>query len=160
MTKKTIIIPALSIVALLAMAAMSFAGPGYNQGRGGCGYANGGFAFYDNLTPEKQKAVDVIVDKYRTQQQDLRDQLWAKQATLEAMINGGNADEAKITKLIGQMRDIRTKMGANRDAMRAELEKETGIVLPNRGCGRGGFGPGTCYDNDGQGRGQGNGQRW
>lgn len=157
MSKKTITIPALSIVALLALTAMSFAGPGYGQGqgRGGCG-----FAFYDNLTPEKQQAVDSIVEKYRGEQQTLRDQMWAKHATLEAMTNGGNADEAKITKLISQMRDIRTKMQANRDAMRAELEKETGMVLPNRGNNRGKYGPGTCSNYDGQGRGRGCGNRW
>jgi len=164
MTRKNILITSLSIIALLAMASLSFAGQGHGRGYGhgymsgkGCGY--GVMSYYSDLTPEKQAAVDKIVEKHSAKQLELRDKMWAKHATLEAMINAGNADEAKISKLISEMSALRDQMWENRNALRTELEKETGIVMHNRSLGRGGYGPGTCYDSDGQGRGRGM-NRW
>lgn len=149
MTRKTTIISSLAIVALLGMAALSFAGPGYGPGYG-CG--GPGYGKYNDLTPEKQAAMDKIVGKYRARMIELRDQVWAKSATLEAMTNAGNADEAKISKLVSDISELRGEMWENRDAMTAELEKETGIRAYGRG-GRGGCGNGYYPGNGGRGPG-------
>lgn len=155
MNKKNVTITALAAVLVLSMAALALAGPGYGRGMGqGGGYHHNGM--YSQLTPEKQAAVDAIYAKYEPKFKELRTQMWTKHSTLQAMVNGGNADEKKIAALTSELTDLRDKIGDTRDAMRAEIEKETGIVALNgRGNGRGCSGGDCGY---GQGRGQGRGQ--
>lgn len=153
MNKKNITITALAAVLVLSLAAMAVAGPGYGRGHGG-GYHHNGV--YSQLTPEKQAAVDSIYNKYEPKFDELRTQMWTKHATLQALVNGGNADEKKIAGLTSELTKLRDQMWDTRNAMRAELEKETGIVAYNgRGQGRGCAGGDCGY---GQGRGQGRGQ--
>lgn len=157
MTKKNITITALAAVLVMAMTAISFAGPGY--GRGGCPGSGPGVG-YSQLTPEKQAAVDKIVESYSKQFTELRDQMWTKHATLQAMVNGGNADEAKIGKLTSEISGLRTQMWDLRDKMSAELEAETGIA----GFARGASCPGGGQRGQGrymqQGRGMGPGMMY
>ena len=154
MNKQNIAIAALAAFLVISMTAMAFAAPG--QGRG----ANRGNGFqcngaYSQLTPEKQQAVDVIFDKYEPKFDELRTQMWAKHSVLQAMVNGGDADEKKISGLVADITKLRDQMRDTRDAMRAELEKETGIV------GFGGRGRGGCgyVQGRGQGYGDGSGKR-
>jgi len=158
MTKKNITIAALAAVLVMAMSAVSFAGPGYGRGCDGSGPGVG----YSQLTPEKQAAVDKIVDSYSKQFTELRDQMWTKRATLEAMVNGGNADEKKIGSLVSDISGLRTKMRDLRDKMSDELEAETGIAGFARGASCPGFGPGGergegRYQQQGRGMGYGPG---
>lgn len=155
---KNITITAISALIILSMASMAFAyGPGQGRGMGrGDGYHHN--RAYSQLTPEKQEAVDAIYEKYSPKFDELRTQMWTNHSVLQAMINGGNADEKKIAKLTSEMTDLRDQMRDTRDAMRAELEKETGIVaFGGRGNGRG-YNGGDCGFGQGygQGRGQGN----
>ncbi|MEZ7198756.1 Spy/CpxP family protein refolding chaperone [Pseudodesulfovibrio karagichevae] len=151
MSKKHITIPALAAVLVLGMAAFAVAGPGhgYAGACGGPGYGPG--AAYSQLTPEKQAEVKAVADKYEPQFETVRNQIWAKRSVLQAMVNGGQADEKAITKLVTDISSLRNKMRDLRAAMSDELVKATGIT---------GFG--TCagygrgYDADdapGQGRG-------
>ncbi|WP_285905330.1 Spy/CpxP family protein refolding chaperone [Pseudodesulfovibrio pelocollis] len=146
MTKRNITTTALAAILVLALASWAVAGPGY--GRGGCG--GPGFSGqnpYAQLTPEKQAAVEAIFDKYRPQMEQLRDSLWTKHATMQAMINGGKADEKKLGALVAELRSLREKMGELRADMNDELTKETGIEAPFGRKGRGfgpGFGPDGC----------------
>ncbi|NDV18855.1 periplasmic heavy metal sensor [Pseudodesulfovibrio sp. JC047] len=150
MKKRNITITALAAVLVLSMAAVAMAGHGYGHGkRSGNGCAV--YGMYNQLTPEKQAAVDTIVDKYQPKMTAMRDQIRAKHTTLQAMVNGGNADEQKITALTKDISSLRDQMRDTRDAMHAELEKETGIVAFNE---RGRGYAGDCY---GQGRGAGHG---
>lgn len=149
MTKKNITITALAAVLTLSMVAFAFAGPGY--GRGGCG-GPGGNSAYSQLTPEKQEAVDKIVEKYSGQFQELRTQMWTKHSTLQAMVNGGQADEKKIGKLTAEVTELRDKMWDLRDKMSGELVKETGITAGNGFGACPAFGQASC---PGQGRGNG-----
>lgn len=135
MNRKNITITALAAVLVVAMAAMAYAGPGYGKGQRG----NSMNDIYSQLTPEKQAAVDSIFDKYQSKFSDLRDAMWAKQSTLQAMVNGGQADEKKITSLTKDISSLRKEMRDTRDEMRAELEKETGLVAfggAGKGCAR------------------------
>lgn len=167
MTRKNVTITALAAVLVLAMAAFAVAGPGYGRGNGGAcggpGYGPGNM--YSQLTPEKQAAVEKIFDKYTVKFSELRDQMWTKRATLQAMVNGGNADEAKIGQLTADISNLRQQMWDTRDAMAAELEKETGITAGN-GFGScpaygqascPGYGPGDNFDRGGRGQGRGRG---
>ncbi|QJB55425.1 Spy/CpxP family protein refolding chaperone [Pseudodesulfovibrio sp. zrk46] len=160
MTKKNITITALAAVLVMAMAAFSFAGPGYGKGYGrGCGGNGYGNSLYSQLTPEKQAAVDKIYEKYFGQFQELRTEMWTKHSTLQAMINGGNADEKAIGKLTADISKLRDKMVDTRQNMAAELEKETGVVVGNGfgSCPR--YGQESCPGyGSGQGRGMGQGQ--
>ncbi len=168
MTKKNITTMALSMVLVLAVAGFAAAGPGY--GRGACG-GQGPRGLYSQLTPEKQVAVDKIVESYRPKFDEVRTSLQAKHAVLQAMINGGQADEKKITKLTQDINTLRDRMVDLNKAMRDELTKETGLEMgvgrgfgPGNGqglnCGGPGSGPDNCPGYS-QGRGQrGGGPRW
>lgn len=152
MTKKNITITALAAVMILSMASFAMA-YGHGGGKGnGRGYHNQN-NYYNQLTPEKQEAVDAIYEKYRPKFDELRTEMLTKHSTLQAMVNGGDADEKKIGKLTADMAKLRDKMIDTRDSMFTELEKETGIVNFN-GRGNCGFGQGC---DRGMGRGMGRG---
>ncbi|OIQ49315.1 zinc resistance protein [Pseudodesulfovibrio hydrargyri] len=154
MSKNSFTISALAAVLVLGMAAFAAAGP--NAGRGFAGPCGGpGFgAAYSQLTPEKQAEVKAVVDKYQPQFEAVRNQIWAKRSVLQAMINGGQADEKAITKLVTDISGLRNKMRDLRGTMSDELVKTTGIAAfgacPGPGYGR-------DFDGDGpfQGRGMG-----
>jgi zinc resistance-associated protein len=141
MSKRSISISALAAVLILGMAAFAVAGP--NTGRGFAGPCGGpGYgAAYSQLTPEKQAEVKAVVDKYQPQFETVRNQIWAKRSVLQAMINGGQADEKAITKLVTDISSLRNKLRDLRGAMSDELVKTTGIAsfgtCPGPGYGRG-----------------------
>lgn len=144
MTKKTFTITALCAALVLAMAAWSVAGPGWGRG-GGCGGPGwGGQSGYSQLSPEKQQAVDKIYEKYTARFNELRTNMWSKHATLQAMVNGGDADEQKIAKLTKEITEAKDKMWQLRKDMSEELVAETGITA---GSGYGscpGYGQASC----------------
>lgn len=137
--KKHSFIVLAALAAVLALSAVSFAGPGYGHGRGpGMG------GFYDNLTPEKQAAVDKIFDKHQKKIFDLHEQYWAKSTELEALTASGKAERNDIQGLVAEMGKLRGQMHQEREALSNELSKETGVK----------FGPGMGYGmGPGMGRG-------
>lgn len=139
MTKKNITITAVAAVMLLAMAAVSMAGPYHGKGYGrGC--PGQGKGFYSQFTPEKQAAVDKIIESYRGRFDELRTEMWTKHATLQAMVNGGDANEEKIGGLTAELSALRDKMWSLHEKMTGELEKETGIEgFGGRGLGCAGY---------------------
>lgn len=159
MTRKTLIFSIVAI-AMLSMAAMAYAGPGY--GRGGCGgpgmgygqgYGHGyghGNGYYSQLTPEKQAAVDGIFDKYRAKQIALRDKARSTHIKLEALASSGNPDEKRIDELVAELTKVREQMWNNRAAMSKEIEAETGMRFDGRGRYGSGF---NCAYLDGDIRG-------
>jgi zinc resistance-associated protein len=124
------------------MAAFAVAGPNYGRGYvgacGGPGYGPG--AAFSQLTPEKQAEAKAVVDKYQPQFETIRNQIWAKRSVLQAMVNGGKADEKAITKLVTDISNLRNEMRDQRSAMSEELVKATGIAAfgacPGPGYGR------------------------
>ncbi|CCH48863.1 Spy/CpxP family protein refolding chaperone [Pseudodesulfovibrio piezophilus] len=141
--KKNITITALATVLVLGMAAMSIAGPGYGHGRRGACGGNGPNSAYSQLSPEKQAAADKIFQKYADQMSELRTAMWTKHSTLQAMINGGDANEKKIGKLTSEISELRDKMRDMRGQMGEELAQATGITFA------GGFGGCPSYGEDG-----------
>lgn len=124
-----------TVLALVSLSAFAMAAP-----RGGRGPA----AADPALTPEKQAAVAKIVDKHHVKLVDLREKIWAKQTELQALSRAGKAEKADIQNLIAEISKLRTSMNEERDALRAEIEKETGIKSYGRGYHRGGLGGGDC----------------
>ena len=161
MSTKHISISALAALLVLGMAAFAVAGP--NSGRGFAGPCGGpGYgAAYSQLTPEKQAEVKAVVDEFQPQFEAVRNQIWAKRSVLQAMINGGQADEQAITKLVNDISSLRNKMYDLRSAMSDKLVKTTGIAAfgtcPGPGYGRmyGDDGPGHGMRGHGMMRGQG-----
>jgi zinc resistance-associated protein len=151
MKKRSFIVMA-ALAAVLALSAVSFAGPGYGHGRGP------GMGFYDNLTPEKQAAVDKIFDKHHKKLVDLREQYWAKSTELEALTASGKAERADIQGLVADLSKVRVQMDQERETLFTELSKETGVKF-GRGMGYGpGMGAGGCGGmGPGMGRGMGPG---
>ena len=127
-------VTAVALVALVSMSAFAFAAP-----RGGRGPVGDPYAA---LSPEKQAAVNKILDKHHVKLQELRDQIWAKHTELQALSQSGKAERSDIQSLIADIAKLRTAMNSERDALRAELEKETGIKAFGRGYHRGGMGGG------------------
>lgn len=151
MTKKNITTTVMAAALILALSSWAIAGPG--SGRGGCGAPGWGQNPYAQLSPEKQAAADAIFAKYDGQIDEVRDALWAKHATMQALINGGKADEKKYATLVSEIRVLRDKMRELRASLDNELVKETGI-MPRAGRFGRGFGP-DCGSGYGPGCGQG-----
>ncbi|MBU1596781.1 MAG: periplasmic heavy metal sensor [Proteobacteria bacterium] len=144
----------ITVLALVSLSAFAIAAP-----RGGRGPA----AAEPALTPEKQAAVAKIVDKHHTKLVELREKIWAKHTELQALSQAGKAEKADIQNLIAEISKLRTSMNEERDALRSEIEKETGIKSYGRGYHRGGLGGGDCSGGGGDcprgGSGQGYGPR-
>ena len=181
MTKKNLSVTTMALMLVLAMAGFAAAGPGYGpgNGRGGCGAWGaqaGPQGWYGQLTPEKQAAVQKIFENYRPKFDEVRTSMQAKHNVLRAMVNGGQADEQKITKITQDISNLRDKMFNLRQALNNDLSKETGINVAQMGRGFGpgqgrnfncagsaGYGRGDCpgYNQGyGQGRGMRGGSRW
>lgn len=143
MNKKNMIVTGLAAMLVLAMAAWSVAGPGYGRGYGACGGPGYGSA-YSQLSPEKQAAADAIYEKYSAQYNELKTEMWTKHSTLQAMVNGGDADEKKIGKLTADITELRDKMYDLRKQMGDELTEATGITAGRGYGGCPGYGQSGC----------------
>lgn len=156
------LITLLAVAALVAFSAVAFAAP--RAGRASA-------AAQETLTPEKRAAVQKIFESHQDKLYELREQIWAKHAELQALSTSGKAEKADIQALIGDITKLRSAMHKERLAMRGEIEKETGVKAfgpggSHRGlggcgygpcCDDGGCAPGAGYHGKGFGRGMGQG---
>jgi zinc resistance-associated protein len=135
------IITTITVLALVSLSALAMAAP-----RGGRGPVA-----EPTLTPEKQAAVAKIVDKHHAKLVELREKIWAKHTELQALSRAGKAEKSDIQALIADISKLRATMNEERDALRAEIEKETGIKAYGRGYHRGGYGGMGAGDCSGSG---------
>jgi zinc resistance-associated protein len=148
------IVTLLAVAALVALSAVAFAAP------------RAGRAAQDALTPEKRAAVQKIFEAHQEKLYELREQIWAKHAELQALTASGKAERGDIQSLVGDIGKLRNAMHQERQAIRKEIETQTGI----KGFGPGGFhhgfggygyggcGDGGCgYGSQGKGMGRGMG---
>lgn len=152
--------PSLLLILSLALAGVFAAGGLALAGPNGPGMGGGFGAFYNQLTPEKRQAVDAIFSRHEQTLFDLRQQLWARNTELSALMDSGQADEKAVRALTTQIVDLRTRQNAELKALREEISRETGLTLPGRGPGASCFddGPGGASGQErGQGRGRGKG---
>lgn len=111
---------------------------------------------YTRLTPEKQAAAEKIFDKHKDKLADLREAMWAKQTELNALVQSGKAEKKDIQDLVAEIAKLHKDQRTERNALRDELTKETGIKAYGHGRGEcGGMGGcgGPCAGGEGGGMG-------
>lgn len=144
---------------ILSLAAVAYAGPMHGQGHGGhgrgmmtsdCPMGGGmgagmgaghmGRGFMQSLTPEQQQKFQTLRNEFVKKTEDLRSDMWAKHTELEALAGNDKVEPSYITKLVQEMKEIGTKLRAERDAFAQRVEKEVGVPYYGHG-----FGPnGDC----------------
>ncbi len=126
-TQKTLFIAAL-MVTCLALAGLAEArgnGTGMRQPHG-----NMNAPMFSQLSPEKQKAVDSIMDKHQQTMRTLHNDFWVKRTELDALVRSGLATKQDIKTLVNAMAKLRLQMQEERDSLHEKLEKATGLQLP------------------------------
>jgi len=132
-------------------------GPGYHSD-----YESG----YRNLTEEQRTQLEQLDRKFYDETADLRNEIWAKSADLNTLLNGSNPDSEKVRALQKELGDLRAKL----DEKRLNYELEARKIDPEprfgrrygrgnyghhmggfgRGMGYGlhmrGYGPGSCWN--------------
>lgn len=162
MSKKTTI-ASLTIIAVLAFSAMAFAGRGWHHGNGmGGGYGMMGNGPGMQVAPEQQEAFDKLFDKHSTKMEQLRNDMWAKNLELNALVESGKAEKSDIRSLVGDITKLREKMQVERSSFFDELDAAGIQPLAGSGfgpcAGRGAGGNGMMGNGGyGPGNGQGNG---
>lgn len=73
---------------------------------GGCAAG----AVYNALTPEKQAKYDAIYKEADARIQPLKDKAWAKHTELNALSGNPNTKPEAISKLTGELSDLRTQI--------------------------------------------------
>lgn len=125
------------------------------MGNDGPGMHRGGW--YQNLTPEKQQAVSALFEAHRAKTQPIREQLWLKNTTLDALSANPKVEPKEITALVEEIGKLRNQLFTERKALAERVEKETGIKAPyamGDGFGYGHHGRrGGGYHKGGYGRG-------
>ena len=159
MKNRTLILT-LSAIAVLALAAVSFAGPGsgrgYHMGPGYGMMGNGyhmGYGPAASLTDEQRAALEKTAQEHAAKVEPLRADLYAKNLELAAELAKSTPDQSRITALTKDVNDLQAKLFTEQTAFRATLAKDYGIRAGMGGgyhMGRGygmagnGFGPGNC----------------
>lgn len=150
--KKSIVSLAI-VAAILSLSALAFAA----APKGGKG-AQADQSY--SLSPEKQAAVQKIIEAHQDKLYELREKIWAKHAELQALSNSGKGDKADIQNLISDISKLRDAMHKERLAIRTEIEQQTGIKSFGRGFHHGmgyGYGAEGGCPGGGMGRGFGGG---
>ncbi|MDR3640612.1 MAG: Spy/CpxP family protein refolding chaperone [Humidesulfovibrio sp.] len=141
------------VAALVSLSAFAFAaGP-----RGGKGAAGNRY----DVNPEQRATIQKIIEAHQDKLYELREKIWAKHAELQALTASGKAEKSDIQSLIADISKLRDAMHQERQAIRTEIEKQTGLKAfgpggyhhgmggsgyncPGDGLGRGFGGAGTC----------------
>lgn len=156
MNAKTLKIGLVAALALMISATAAFAwrgggcgGYGGGPGNGMMGYGGGPGAA--QIAPEKQEAYQKLYQEYFDKTAQVRADLAAKQAELNALSYAPNADQAKVAELAKAVGELHAKLITEQSAFRAKAAKEIGAVAAAPGfCpgygGRGGYG-GCPYAN-------------
>lgn len=121
------VIALITVAALVALSATAFAAP-----RGGKRVG----AEPSSVTPENRAVIQKIVEAHQDKLYELREKIWAKHAELQALSTSGKAEKSDIQGLVGEISKLRDAMHKERLAIRADVEKQTGLK---------GFGPGGYH---------------
>ncbi len=163
MNAKTLKIGLVAALAIVISATTAFAWRG--GGWGGCGGYGGGPGYgmmgygmmggygpgAAQIAPEKQEAYQKLYQEYFDKTAQVRADLSAKQAELNALSYAPNADQAKVAELAKAVGELHAKLITEQSAFRTKAAKEIGNVTAAPGfCpgygGRAGFG-GCPYVN-------------
>ena len=151
--KKTLtIIGALLLVGAIAYPVLAW-GPGWGgMHRGGMGWGhgpgscweNGGGYGYGNLNQEQAAKLDQLRQKFYSDTEPIRNDLWNKSRELSSVVNAENPDKAKTEALQNEINDLRGKLSQERLSFQLEARK----IVPNTGVAEG---YGSGYGRGGRG---------
>lgn len=136
------LLAALVMAMPLAAQARPF-GHGSGPGPGGPG------GWCQTLPQEQRDAVWKMMQEHRAKMQPLRDQLWIKSRTLDALSGNSKVDPKDIEKMVNEMAVLRTQLREEHRAFADRVKKETGVDVPGAGCGMGMGGYGRHDGDDG-----------
>lgn len=132
MKTKHLVLGTVALAGLLAITGITDSAFARMGGMGmGRGCATG--AVYNALTPEKQAKFDAVYKEADARIQPLKDKAWAKHIELNALSGNPNTKPETISKLTGELADLRTQIRKEYTALDERLEKEVGV---NPGYGR------------------------
>ncbi len=127
------------LVAAIAIPVLAH-GPGRGMGRHMMGYREGGPGYgcendrgYDKLTEEQRSKSDELYRKFSDKTAKLRDEIWAKSAALDTLLNSANTDAAKAKAIQKEISDLRARIAQERINLRLEGQK----IAPELRSGRG-----------------------
>ena len=151
-SKLTVTIMAMLTVAAIGFAAIAIAGPHYGQMWGPH------HGMQSNVSPEHNKAMQDAYIKFDQKTQPLQQQLYAKQAELDALYyNGTPPNDPKVQSLMKEMVDLDMRLSEAHLEIRKQM---AGMGIPFYG-GRmeAGYG-GHAWHGGGRGGGCGGGHGW
>ena len=106
-----------AVLALVSLCALAFAAPRQGHRAGGM----------REMTPENRVAIERIVESHQERLYELREKLWAKHTELQALSVSGKGERSDIQGLISDISALRQSIHQERKAIRAEVEKQTGL---------------------------------
>ena len=109
---------------------------GYGQGQGGPGYG-----WHQSIPQEQREAVWKLMQQHREKMQPIRDKLWTKSRTLDALSANPNVQPKELTALVDEISGLRAQLRDQHKAFADQVKKETGVDMPGAWCGMGGGGP-------------------
>jgi hypothetical protein len=104
-----------------------------DYGQGGPGYGCQDDRGYDKLTAEQRSKADELYRKFSDETAKLRDEIWAKSAELDTLLNSANPDAAKAKALQKEVSDLRAKLAQERINLRLEGQKIAPELRSDRG---------------------------
>lgn len=129
---------AFAVMAVLLSSSLALAQPGAHDHGGQAGAQ----AQAQALTPEQQAKLDKILADYQKKTFPLSQDMWAKHTELQALSANPNTKPEQISKLVAELKDLRAKQFAAREALNETLKKEGLPAFGAGGCGMMGRGMG------------------
>ena len=127
-------------------------GPHMGYWQGGPAYGPGYGGWYGNLTEDQRNQLETLNKKFYDETSQLRNDLWAKRAELNTLLNTSNPDTEKAKALQKEISELQAKLAQARIDHQLEVRK----AYPETASGWGyGMGPRMM----GQGYGYGMGPR-
>ena len=148
-TKSLILVAALVSMISLASTAMAANGPG----RGPGAMAGMGGSEFSALTPEKATAFRALQREFRDKTQPIREQIWVKNTSLQALSANGKSEPQQLLALVTEISALRSQLYTEHTAFAERVKKDIGIDMPMHG----GMGMGMGM---GMGKGDGMGSGW
>ena len=163
--KKTLAVAGIILLVVAIAVPVLAHGPGWGRGRHMQGYWQGGQGGcpqygpgYANLTEEQRAELNTLHQKFYDETAPIRNEVWAKRAELNTLLNTSNPDAEKAKALQQEISDLKAKMAQARLDFALEARKVDPNARIGMGPGRGRvYGKGYCPRAEGYGPGPGYG---
>jgi len=104
-----------------------------DYGQGDPGYGCEGDRGYDRLTEEQRSKSDELYRKFSDKTAKLRDEIWAKSAALDTLLNSANPDATKAKAIQKEISDLRARIAQERINFELEGRKIAPELRSDRG---------------------------